>query len=1795
MAESVTRVSIKPVSQIDDLNGVVMSVSRVKQPRWQLTGLAMALAAAGMFHSPQVLACPSGTVDGTEALDSDCSIVLGNTVGVATTGTLELNDFIWSIEGRSVSPFGKIENEGAIEATGSTGSSYILIDNINNGDSSGGPVVVLDNMAGASITKPSTTASSSDRSLVQIKDSSGISVTNAGSIRSSVSGDGVVKVFDSTNTAISNSGIIAARLTDDVAYADDSAGVVIDSLDEFGDGTVATITNQTGGLIGGYTGLFIGTNKSEQSIQSNITNSGVIEGSSGGIYVGGEGLVFSLSNNENARVGRSVPADTFQYGVALAGGQIITLTNEGTIEGGQFGAIFNQGTIDTLTNETTGTLDGAIYVRPSGALGSFTNEGTVQGTVLGPGQFVDVEGEYAIYNAGTITTLTNEASGRLEGDVVVGTVTDGFMTNRGVIDGKVTLGSVGLNIEGESAQIKGAVTGTGEVTIDGTFTTENTFDVGIINIASNGSLTVNDAVISPVKMPEAALASLQVNKGGSIRSGEPSGTVVWSDRSDGSEITNAGTIESRLAEGEDYATGSVGVLFRQEVGTADNRSTLTNQAGGVIGAQTGVAVGFESKNNDQAVVSISNAGTINGADYGLDVRRDSTITLLDNMDGGTISGGDAGLRVRGEITTLTNKGTIDGAVDLASSGTIGSFTNEGTIEGSSLSELGVYAIYSPGTITTLTNQKGATIEGAIGFTASTSSLGTFTNNGDVKGQVEFRFVESSPSLVNKAGGSIRSAETDPSGGLSSVVEVTESSFAVVSNAGIIAARLSDTDDYAEGSVGVTFVGEDLTLNNREGGQIGATTGVRIGNDDGDTTTLSVTNAGTIDGDTGIYINEGATVSSLDNKATGEITSIGTRSIRFAGGSIETLTNEGLIQGMIDPAGNGEIGTITNKGTMRAVEVASTSSVRGSVIRSNSPITSLINEATIEGRIFSRSGGSIGSLTNKKGATIRAIGFANDSRGAVIEIAGDTTVTNAGVIAARLDDDDPYVTGSYGVTLKDGAATFNNLVGGLVGGAIAGLQIDTPSTDESTQANITNAGTVEGSLFGMAVRADAFVDEFANREGGIIRGQQVGVFNEGTVSTLSNDGTIEGAVYQVADRTITTLTNKGTIKAATGGELAGYAIYNAGTIGTLTNDATGTLEGNVLVGTVTDGFITNKGVIDGTVTLGSAALNIEGTDARITGAVTGTDTVNINGTFTTESTFDVEVFNIATGGTLTLAHKITTGPNSFHNDGTMIVAVGTQEIVGNFTTSGTFSPIIVDMDNYGKLVVTGDVELGGTLKANNGEVVTSFNASGLPDEITLTDIITYTGGRTGEFDEVVGANDLFAWDAQYDDDQQRVNLVLVGIQDSVEPQDSISEEPEAVEPEVNEPETVEPETVEPEAVEPEAVEVIVPEVEIEVAEVDPSPAKTTTVFYQTVSAAGYTPAYQAARALDAIASTNVTNPVVLSFVKVPQAQVADAVLQTLPLMTGNSQLAAMNALNDIDDAVKARLDFNRGELTDAAMFTDRKVWMRPFGSWVDQKNRGDYYGYSGSTGGLVIGADANVTTELQLGLAFGYAQANIKGNTPIKSNSYDLDTYQVLGYGRYELGQGTELEFQAGVGMNKNKGTRQISYAGSTAKSSYDSTTASAGLGLRHQLRLNTSTTFTPEVRADYGWISDDGYTETGAQALNLIVKGRDHDQLMLSAGGYVSYDVKKGLALRAGLALGYDALNSQAQITSAYSGAPQTTFVTDGIDPSPWQLMGSLALVGELANGMQISATYGASYRQDFLNQNVSLNLRIGF
>ena len=140
-----------------------------------------------------------------------------------------------------------------------------------------------------------------------------------------------------------------------------------------------------------------------------------------------------------------------------------------------------------------------------------------------------------------------------------------------------------------------------------------------------------------------------------------------------------------------------------------------------------------------------------------------------------------------------------------------------------------------------------------------------------------------------------------------------------------------------------------------------------------------------------------------------------------------------------------------------------------------------------------------------------------------------------------------------------------------------------------------------------------------------------------------------------------------------------------------------------------------------------------------------------------------------------------------------------------------------------------------------------------------------------------------------------------------------------------------------------------------------------------------------------------------------------------------------------------------------------------------------------------------------------------------------------------------------------------------------------------------ATTFTPSVRADYTWIKDESYSETGAGALNLNVDSRSTDQLILSAGGKLTHTLESQTKLDAYLGVGYDVINDEALITSVFAGGPGASFVTYGIDPSPWIGRAGLGLVHTLQSGMELSARYDTEFRQDFTNQTASIKARWSF
>ena len=325
------------------------------------------------------------------------------------------------------------------------------------------------------------------------------------------------------------------------------------------------------------------------------------------------------------------------------------------------------------------------------------------------------------------------------------------------------------------------------------------------------------------------------------------------------------------------------------------------------------------------------------------------------------------------------------------------------------------------------------------------------------------------------------------------------------------------------------------------------------------------------------------------------------------------------------------------------------------------------------------------------------------------------------------------------------------------------------------------------------------------------------------------------------------------------------------------------------------------------------------------------------------------------------------------------------------------------------------------------------------------------------------------------------------------------------------------------------------------------------------------------------------------------QISNAASQTLPLLTGASMIAANSALVGINRVIQARIEGNLGMSSGESFYGNKHLWMKPFGSWADQDTQNGVAGYKAETLGLAIGVDGTVNPALRLGGAFAYAKSDINGQSTVAPQSANVDVYQLIGYGSYSLDERTNINFQIDVGQNTNKGLRQIAFTSSTASSDYDSQTAHVGVGIGRTYTLNGQTSLTPSVRADYTWIKDKGYVETGAGLLNLDVKGRSAESFVIRVDGKLAHKLNDQTTLLADLGVGYDAMIKQAAITSAFAGAPGAAFVTYGINPSPWLVRGGVGVVYKSKAGVEVTGRYDAEVREKFTNQTASVKFRWAF
>jgi uncharacterized protein with beta-barrel porin domain len=343
----------------------------------------------------------------------------------------------------------------------------------------------------------------------------------------------------------------------------------------------------------------------------------------------------------------------------------------------------------------------------------------------------------------------------------------------------------------------------------------------------------------------------------------------------------------------------------------------------------------------------------------------------------------------------------------------------------------------------------------------------------------------------------------------------------------------------------------------------------------------------------------------------------------------------------------------------------------------------------------------------------------------------------------------------------------------------------------------------------------------------------------------------------------------------------------------------------------------------------------------------------------------------------------------------------------------------------------------------------------------------------------------------------------------------------------------------------------------------------------------------------------------------QRDVSRAITQTLPLLDGGVTQSTLGMLGSFNSVVQNHLsgvgDGNSsaggadsagsvGSLSGVSSgesHADRHVWVKAFGSHANQDDRSSASGFSANSWGSAFGADSELAPGTLLGVSYAYANSSVNGNTALSGTAQhaNIDS-NILGiYGSVALPRAMQLDFQADIGRNHTDGSRNIEFGGLSrvATSSYATYSAHAGAGLSKDIALTERTTLTPDMRIDYTQLRALGYSETGADALNLNVDANTTRVFVFSTEARLRQALTQHSWLSVNLGAGYDTINDRGDVVSVYAGAPGQSFTATGIDHSPWLINAGIGYTYQADSGTQLVLRYDADGRDGYLNQSASV------
>ncbi len=273
-----------------------------------------------------------------------------------------------------------------------------------------------------------------------------------------------------------------------------------------------------------------------------------------------------------------------------------------------------------------------------------------------------------------------------------------------------------------------------------------------------------------------------------------------------------------------------------------------------------------------------------------------------------------------------------------------------------------------------------------------------------------------------------------------------------------------------------------------------------------------------------------------------------------------------------------------------------------------------------------------------------------------------------------------------------------------------------------------------------------------------------------------------------------------------------------------------------------------------------------------------------------------------------------------------------------------------------------------------------------------------------------------------------------------------------------------------------------------------------------------------------------------------------------------------------------------------------LWINGFGQWGAQGGDDGYTGYAHTTQAGALGFDRALADGLIVGLSAGVAGTQIdldhdRGDGRIDSTSGAV-------YGSY-FTQRFYADASLAYGRNRYKNHRRITIGADQryASSDHDGDVFSAFLGGGYTFDVGRWR-LGPFGSLQYTYLDEEGFTESGAESVNLRVDGRDTDALVSELGLRVfrEWQVPNGsLIPEVSAAWSYDFDLDERVIRASFTGAPGTSFAVAGQDVEPHGAVLGAGLTYARQGGFAASLKYRGEVRPAYESHGIIGEIRFAF